>query len=82
MLFRSVVFTVISQTDLNALAAATPQTTEEMYRHAAALEIAHRRDILLRGLRQRGIFAFELLPNLLASSLVNQYLEIKERNLL
>jgi len=77
-----VVFTVISQTDLNALAAATPQTTEEMYRHAAALEIAHRRDILLRGLRQRGIFAFELLPNLLASSLVNQYLEIKERNLL
>jgi hypothetical protein len=53
-----------------------------MYRHAAALEIAHRRDLLLRGLRQRGVFAFELVPGLLASSLVNQYLDIKERNLL
>ena len=77
-----VVFSVISQADLNALADATPQTMAEMYRHAAALEIAHRRDVLLRGLRQRGVFAFELLPGLLASSLVNQYLDIKERNLL
>ena len=34
------------------------------------------------GLRQRGVFAFELVPGLLASSLVNQYLDIKERNLL
>jgi hypothetical protein len=28
------------------------------------------------------VFAFELAPGLLASSLVNQYLDIKERNLL
>jgi uncharacterized protein (DUF58 family) len=77
-----VVFTAINQPDLSALAEATPQTSSEMYRHAAALEIAHRRDLLLRGLRQRGVFAFELVPGLLASSLVNQYLDIKERNLL
>jgi hypothetical protein len=77
-----VVFSVISQADLSALAETTPKTTQAMYRHAAALEIAHRREVLLRGLRQRGIFAFELLPGLLASSLVNQYLDIKERNLL
>lgn len=77
-----VVFTAINQPDLTALAEKTPRTTEEMYRHAAAMEIAGRRDLLLRGLRQRGVFAFELVPGLLASSIVNQYLDIKERNLL
>jgi uncharacterized protein (DUF58 family) len=77
-----VIFTAMNQPDLTTLAETTPQTREEMYRHAAALEIAHRRDLLMRGLRQRGVFAFELVPGLLASSLVNQYLDIKERNLL
>jgi uncharacterized protein (DUF58 family) len=77
-----VVFSAMNQPDLTALAESMPQTAEEMYRHAAALEIAHRRDVLMRGLRQRGVLAFELVPGLLASSLVNQYLDIKERNLL
>jgi uncharacterized protein (DUF58 family) len=77
-----VVFAAMNQPDLAILAETTPKNREEMYRHAAALEIAHRRDLLLRGLRQRGVFAFELVPGLLASSLVNQYLDIKERNLL
>jgi uncharacterized protein (DUF58 family) len=77
-----VIFSAMSQPDLAMLAQTTPHTTSEMYRHAAALEIAHRRDLLLRGLRQRGVFAFELVPGLLASALVNQYLEIKDRNLL
>jgi uncharacterized protein (DUF58 family) len=77
-----VVFAAVNQPDLSALAATVPQTPAEMYRHAAALEIAHRRELLLRGLRQRGVFALELVPGLLASSLVNQYLDIKERSLL
>jgi uncharacterized protein (DUF58 family) len=77
-----VVFTAMNQPDLTALAETPPRTPEEMYRHAAALEIVSRREVLLRGLRQRGVFAFELLPGLLASSIVNQYLDIKERNLL
>ena len=77
-----VVFAAMNQPDLTTLAETTPKNREEMYRHAAALEIAQRRDLLLRGLRQRGVFAFELVPGLLASSLVNQYLDIKERNLL
>lgn len=77
-----VVFTAMNQPDLTALAHAIPKDTGEMYRHAAALEIVNRRDLLLRGLRQRGVFAFELVPGFLASSIVNQYLEIKERNLL
>ena len=77
-----VVFSAMNQPDLTTLAYSTPKDPEEMYRHAAGLEIAHRRDLLLRGLRQRGVFAFELQPGMLASSLVNQYLDIKERNLL
>ena len=77
-----VIFSAMNQPDLNALALDTPKTTADMYRHAAALEIMQRRDLLMRGLRQRGVFAFELVPGLLASSLVNQYLDIKERSLL
>jgi uncharacterized protein (DUF58 family) len=77
-----VVFSAVSQPDLAMLAAQNPRNAEEMYRHAAALEIVSRRDLLMRGLRQRGVLAFELVPGLLASSLVNQYLDIKERNLL
>jgi len=77
-----VLFTVMSQPDLEGLGQATPKTSQEMYRHTAALEIAHRRDVLLRGLRQRGVLALELVPGTLASTLVNQYLDIKERNLL
>jgi uncharacterized protein (DUF58 family) len=77
-----VVFSAMGQPDLDAVAQRIPSSTEEMYRHAAALEIVHRRDLLLRGLRQRGVYAFEFGPGMLASSLVNQYLEIKERNVL
>lgn len=77
-----VLFVAMGQPDLSAVANQIPSSREEMYRHVAALEISHRRDVLLRGLRQRGVLALELMPNALATSLVNQYLDIKERSLL
>jgi len=77
-----IVFAAMGQPDLNALAAATPETTEDMYRHVAALEIADRRSALLGALRQRGVLVLELMPGMLASSLVNQYMDVKERGLL
>lgn len=77
-----VVFAVMSQPDLVALARGTPQTEEEMFRHAAALEVVERRELLLRGLRQRGVLAIDLAPGGLATALVNQYLDIKERSLI
>ena len=77
-----IVFAAMGQPDLNALAAATPETTEGMYRHVAALEIADRRSALLSALRQRGVLVLELMPGMLASSLVNQYMDVKERGLL
>jgi hypothetical protein len=33
-------------------------------------------------LRQRGVLALELMPGMLASALVTQYLDIKERSLI
>ena len=77
-----IVFAAMGQPDLNALAAATPETTEDMYRHVAALEIADRRSALLGALRHRGVLVLELMPGMLASSLVNQYMDVKERGLL
>jgi uncharacterized protein (DUF58 family) len=74
-----VLFAAVSQPDLAALAAAIPQNEEEMFRHAAALEIVERRELLLRGLRQSGVLVAEQAPGLLTTSLVNHYLEIKDR---
>jgi len=36
----------------------------------------------LRRIRQRGVLAMELMPGTLAASLVNQYLDIKDRSLI
>ena len=47
-----------------------------------AVEIVQRRELLLRRLRQRGVLAIELMPGALAASLVNQYLDIKDRSLI
>jgi uncharacterized protein (DUF58 family) len=77
-----VVFAAMGQPDLKTLADTIPAVTADLYRHGAALEISQRRDILLRGLRQRGVLALELMPGMLASSLVTQYLNIKERSLI
>lgn len=77
-----VVFSVISQADLMATGRRIPKTEDDLFRHAAALEIIERRDLLLRRLRQNGVLAFDLAPGVLAESLVNQYLEIKDRGLL
>jgi uncharacterized protein (DUF58 family) len=77
-----VVFAAMSQPDLIALTKAVPQSEDEMFRHTAALEIAQRRERLMRGLRERGVLAVDLVPGELAGSLINQYLEIKDRSLL
>ncbi len=77
-----VLFAALTQPDLQALANAVPQTEEDMFRHTAALEIAERRQRLLGGLRQRGVLAIDLVPGGLTDSLINQYLEIKDRSLI
>jgi uncharacterized protein (DUF58 family) len=77
-----VLFAAIGQPDLNERVAQRPETEEEMFRYVAAIEIVQRRELLLRRLRQRGVLAIELMPGALAASLVNQYLDIKDRSLI
>jgi len=75
-------FTVIGQPDLRALLKDRPESVRAMFRHAAGQEIAHRRDLLLRTLRQQGALTLEVDPGKLSSAVVNQYLIAKERSLI
>jgi len=77
-----VLFAAVGQPDLNERVAQRPESEEEMFRYIAAIEIVQRRELLLRRLRQRGVLAMELMPGALAASLVNQYLDIKDRSLI
>lgn len=77
-----VLFAVVSQPDLAAAARQIPETESDMYRGAAALALLQRREILIRSLRQQGVLALEVTPGRLTTALVNEYLSIKDRNLL
>ena len=77
-----VLFGLMAQPELAAVASENPENVGEMYRHVAALEITHRRDLLMRRMRQQGVLAVELDPRHLSTALINHYLEIKERNML
>lgn len=75
-----VLFVVIGQPDLGALAGKSPQSPSDMYHIAAAQEMVHRRELLLARLRERGALAMEVSSGLVSPTLINAYLQIKERN--
>ena len=75
-------FVAIGQPELGQLVARRPASVEEMYRYVAAQEMIERRELLLRRLRERGAMTLEVLAGQLATGIVNQYLEVKERSLL
>jgi len=75
-----VVFVVIGQPDLQAMAWQRPEDVRQMYQAAAAQEVIHRRELLLARLRERGALATEVDSAKLAPLLVNSYLEIKQRS--
>jgi uncharacterized protein (DUF58 family) len=77
-----VLFVALGQPDLENLLSRRPETPTGMYRYVAGLELVHRREVLLRRLRQQGALALEIEPERLATGLVNQYLQVKERSLL
>jgi uncharacterized protein (DUF58 family) len=77
-----VLLVVIAQPELRQAAAQKPTNPNEMYRYAAALEVVHRRDLFLRQVRQLGVLTLEAEAGRLSTSLINRYLEVKERNLL
>ena len=77
-----VLFVVIGQPDLARVAAAEPQSVSDMYRTTAAQETLHRREVLLAKLRQRGALAVEVSSAKAAVTVVNSYLDVKQRSLL
>jgi uncharacterized protein (DUF58 family) len=77
-----VLFAAVSQPDLAVVAHRVPETEQELYRTAAALGLLQRREALIRGLRQQGVLALEITAGNLSTKLVNEYLSIKDRNLI
>jgi uncharacterized protein (DUF58 family) len=77
-----VLFAAIGQTELDTLLSVQPGDFEQMYRHVVAQEMAQRRELLIRRLRERGALVLDLKPPLISTRVVNQYLMIKERGLL
>lgn len=77
-----VLFVVIGQPDLAALAAGEPDSVTSMYRTTAAQETMHRREVLMAKLRQRGALAVEVSSAAASVTVVNSYLDVKQRNLL
>ncbi|MDR0311275.1 MAG: DUF58 domain-containing protein, partial [Acidobacteriota bacterium] len=77
-----VVLLVIGQPDLKEMASRTPDSIPTMYLAAAAQETAHRREVLLASLRQRGALALETDHAGASAAAINSYLEVKERNLI
>src|SRR5688572_7977170 len=76
-----VLFALMRQPELTALGAAPPSNEDDMYRVLAAQETLERRDVLLRGLKQRGVLLVDIAPDAPAAALIDQYLSVKDRNL-
>jgi uncharacterized protein (DUF58 family) len=73
-----VLFVVIGQPDLARVVDRRPSSADEMYHVAAAQEVVHRRDLLLAGVRARGVLAIEA-TGMLSPALVNAYLGVKRQ---
>jgi uncharacterized protein (DUF58 family) len=74
-----VLFVAMAQPEVEAIAQARPRTVDDMFRAAAAQEMAARRQLLLARLEQQGALTLDLNPEVLTSSVLNQYLSVKER---
>jgi uncharacterized protein (DUF58 family) len=83
LLHRHVVlFVAMAQPEVAAIARAIPANVEQMFRSAAAQEMASRRELLLARLRDQGAITLDTLPGQMTASVLNHYLSIKERSVL
>jgi uncharacterized protein (DUF58 family) len=72
-------FVAMAQPEVESIANARPQNVEQMFRSAAAQEMADRRELLLARLHEQGALTLDLNPEALTSSVLNHYLAVKER---
>ena len=76
-----VIFIVIAQPEVKRQARIAPENPEQMYETVAAQELVFRRELLLGRLREHGALCLEVAPQQLSAAVLNQYLSVKERNL-
>jgi len=69
----------MAQPEVDAIAQERPKTVEQMFRSAAAQEMAGRRELLIARLHEQGALTLDLNPEAVTSSVLNQYLMVKER---
>jgi uncharacterized protein (DUF58 family) len=72
-------FVAMAQPEVEQIAQARPKNINELFRAAAAQEMAGRRELLLARLHEQGALTLDLNPEVLTSSVLNQYLNVKER---
>jgi uncharacterized protein (DUF58 family) len=72
-------FVAMAQPEVEAIAQARPRNVQQMFLAAAAQEMAGRRELLLASLHEQGALTLDLNPAALTSSVLNQYLRVKER---
>ncbi len=72
-------FVAMAQPEVEQIAQARPKNVEQMFRASAAQEMAGRRELLLARLHEQGALTLDLNPEALTSSVLNQYLTVKER---
>lgn len=72
-------FVAMAQPEVERIAAARPKNVDDMFRSAAAQEMAGRRELLLARLAEQGALTLDLDPEALTSTVLNQYLKVKER---
>jgi uncharacterized protein (DUF58 family) len=72
-------FVAMAQPEVESIAQARPRNVEQMFRAAAAQEMAARRELLLARLHEQGALTLDLNPEALTSSVLNNYLMVKER---
>ena len=75
-------FVAMAQPEVELIAQTRPRNVEQMFRTAAAQEMAGRRELLLAHLHEQGALTLDLNPEALTSSVLNQYLTVKERAML
>lgn len=72
-------FVAMAQPEVEAIAQARPKNIEQMFRATAAQQMAARRELLLARMQEQGALTLDLHPESLTSTVLNQYLTVKER---
>jgi uncharacterized protein (DUF58 family) len=67
----------VADAPLQQLAAAVPQTTDEMYDVLVSRDLLHSRAELLRSLERQGVLVLDTVPERLTVDAVNRYLSLK-----